>query len=100
NPDLSFNGTGKTITPIGINNDYAFAVALQPDGKTVAAGYFYNGSSDDFAVARYTATGKLDTTFNGTGKVLTAIGSGNDIGQAVALQSDGKIVVAGYSNSG
>ncbi|HZJ13941.1 MAG TPA: hypothetical protein VFD27_02780, partial [Chthoniobacteraceae bacterium] len=46
------------------------------------------------------APGDLDPTFGNGGKVTTAIGSGNDRGSSVALQSDGKIVVAGYSDNG
>ena len=44
--------------------------------------------------------GDLDTTFGTGGKVLTSIGSGDDRGHAIALQSDGKLVVAGYSYNG
>ena len=46
------------------------------------------------------ADGALDTTFNGTGIVTTAVGSGADQATGVALQADGKIVVVGYSNNG
>ncbi|MGB8165936.1 MAG: delta-60 repeat domain-containing protein, partial [Chthoniobacteraceae bacterium] len=98
--DTSFNGTGKVTTPIGSNDDVAQSVAVQSDGKIVVAGYSSNGSSHDFAVVRYTSTGALDTSFNGTGKVTTPIGSTDDIGQSVAVQSDGKILVAGYSWNG
>ena len=49
---------------------------------------------------RYTSTGALDTSFDGTGKVTTPIGSGNDYGYSVAVQSDGKIVVAGVLPTG
>ena len=93
--DSTFNGTGKVTTPIGSGNDSSPFVALQADGKIVVAGASSNGSNNDFAVARYTSTGALDTTFNGTGKVTTSIGSGYDSISAVAVQADGKIVVAG-----
>ena len=49
---------------------------------------------------RYTSAGLLDTTFNVTGKVTTAVGSGDDQGHSVVVQPDGKIVVAGYSSNG
>ena len=49
---------------------------------------------------RYTSTGALDTSFDGTGKVTTPIGSGDDFGSSVVVQSDGKIVVAGQSHNG
>ena len=96
--DTSFDGAGKVTTPIGSSGDYGYGVVLQPDGKIVVAGYSYNGSNYDFAVARYNANGSLDTSFGGTGKVTTPIGSADDHGYSVAIQSDGKIVVAGDSN--
>jgi len=98
--DTSFNTTGKVMTTIGASNDVANALALQPDGKIVVAGYCSNGSNSDFCLARYLASGALDTSFSTTGKVITAIGSGNDQASAVALQPDGKIVVAGYCSNG
>jgi uncharacterized delta-60 repeat protein len=94
-PDTSFNGTGQVTTAIGTGNDRGLALALQPDGKLVVAGRSNNGSDDDFALARYNPNGSPDTSFNGTGKVTTAIGVADDTGNAVALQADGKIVVAG-----
>jgi uncharacterized delta-60 repeat protein len=94
--DTSFNGTGKVTTPIGSSFDYGQSVAVQSDGRIVVAGFSYNASSNyDFALVRYTSTGALDTSFNGTGKVTTPIGSGGDFGSSVVVQSDGKIVVAG-----
>ena len=73
--------------------------ALLKDGKIVAAGSA-DVSGIDFAVVRYNADGSLDDTFSGDGKVTTAVGSGVDLAQSVAIQSDGKIVVAGYSDVG
>jgi uncharacterized delta-60 repeat protein len=98
--DTTFNGTGKVTTEFGPSWDGAAALVRQPDGKLVAAGVSDNGSNDDFALARYNPNGSLDTTFNGTGKVTTSIGSGDDRGLGVALQPDGKLVVAGRSNNG
>ena len=99
--DTSFNGTGKVTTPIG--NIYAEprSVAVQSDGRIVAAGGTSLSNSDyDFAVVRYNTDGSLDTSFNGTGKVTTPIGSLVDVASAVAIQSDGRIVAAGYTNNG
>ena len=96
--DPTFGSGGTVITSIGSSHDYASGVALQPDGKIVVAGYGYtNLSYTDFALARYTTSGVLDTTFDTDGKVTTGIGTGNDIALGVAVQPDGKIVVAGYS---
>ena len=80
--------------------DRARSVAIQSDGKIVAAGYSDNGSNDDFALVRYNTDGSLDTSFDSDGKVTTAIGSGTDQAFSVAIQSDGKIVAAGYSDNG
>ena len=98
--ETSFDSDGKVTTDIGGSDDRARSVAIQSDGKIVAAGYSNNGSNDDFALVRYNTNGTLDTTFDSDGKVTTAIGSDNDFAYSVALQSDGKIVVAGYSNNG
>ena len=98
--DSSFSSTGKVITPIGSGDDYAYGIALQPDGKIVVAGYCSNGANLDFCLARYLANGTLDTSFGSTGKVITPIAGGNDVANSVALQPDGKIVVAGYCSNG
>ena len=99
--DTTFNNTtGKVTTPIGADNDEAYAVAIQPDGKIVAAGYSDNGSNLEFALARYNTNGNLDTTFNTTGKVTTTIGTDDNVADAVAIQPDGKIVAAGWSDNG
>ena len=98
--DAGFGTGGKVTTPIGSGHDRAHAVAVQRDGRIVAAGFSHNGSNQDFALARYTRSGALDTSFGTGGKVTTAIGSGHDQAYAVAVQADGKILVAGYSHNG
>ena len=98
--DTSFGGTGKVTTDVGASHDQGGTVALQADGKIVVAGWVYNGANNDFGVVRYNADGSLDTTFNGTGKVTTAIGAGEEQVRSVTLQADGKIVVAGSSYNG
>ena len=98
--DLSFGGTGKVTTPIGLSYADGYSVALQSDGKIVVAGDSDNGSDADFAVVRYNPDGSLDLSFGGTGKVTTPIGASHDWGRVVAIQSDGRIVVAGYSDGG
>jgi uncharacterized delta-60 repeat protein len=98
--DTNFDSDGKVTTAIGSGTEQAFSVAIQSDGKIVAAGYSNNGSNDDFALVRYNTDGSLDTSFDGDGKVITAIGGAADYAVSVAIQSDGKIVAAGYSNNG
>ena len=98
--------TGKVTTSIGSMNDEAFALAIQPDGKILVAGSSYNGNDYDFALVRYKADGTLDadpvTGFGAahTGKVTTSIGSINDYANALGIQPDGRIVVAGRSYNG
>ncbi|PYJ06952.1 MAG: hypothetical protein DMF06_17020, partial [Verrucomicrobia bacterium] len=99
--DTSFDGDGKAITPVLSSDDLALAVAIQPDGKIVAAGFAINVGTDDFAVVRYNTDGSLDPTFDSDGKAtFNIVPTFNDIATAVAIQPDGKIVVAGFSNNG
>src|SRR5439155_15066587 len=51
----------------------------------------------DFVVVRYNATGTLDTSFGTGGKVITAVGTGDDVAFALALQPDGNLVAGGYA---
>ncbi len=101
--DSAFGTSGTTrnfIVGGGDYNDHAFSVAIQGDGKIVAAGSSLNGSSFAFALARYTTDGSLDSTFGIDGTTRNTINGGNgtdDDAASVALQSDGKIVVAGSS---
>ena len=95
--DPSFAGTGQTSTPVGTNTtDRAFAVAIQKDGKIVVAGLAHIGTINEIAIVRYLNDGTLDGSFGGgDGKVTTPIGAGAQA-NAIALQADGKIIVAGY----
>ncbi len=97
-PDTSFDADGFVSTPIGPQGlGSAADLALQPDGKIVAAGTaFVTSNSGDFAVARYNPNGSLDGTFGGGGKVTTDLGTNtDDQANALALQSNGKIVAGG-----
>ncbi|MFN3603534.1 MAG: delta-60 repeat domain-containing protein [Leptonema sp. (in: bacteria)] len=63
--DPTFNGNGKVTTDFGVgSNDFAYAIALQSDGKILVAG----GSNNDFAVVRYNSYGSLDGSFGSGGK--------------------------------
>ena len=100
--DSSF-GTGGMVTTIFhvvTNQDVARSVAVQTDGKIVAAGSTripVQGVPTQFALARYNADGSLDATFgpDGTGKVTTSFFGFSDAARSVAVQADGKIVAAG-----
>jgi uncharacterized delta-60 repeat protein len=93
--DTTFGTGGKVTTAIGTQSSIQ-SIAIQSDGKIVAAGY--TEAVGDFAVARYTTAGALDTTFGGgDGIAITDFFGDDDRASSMKLQSDGKIVVAGYS---
>jgi uncharacterized delta-60 repeat protein len=92
--DLTFGGgDGMVATDFG-GEEWARAVAVQPDGKIVVA-----GGDEDFELARYTKDGSLDTGFSGDGKVTTDFGGGGEPARAVVVQANGKIVAAGSAGS-
>ena len=98
--DTTFNSVGTATASIGAS-DWGQGVAVQTDNKIIVAGYSDLGPSENYALLRFNISGTLDTTFNVTGKVNTDIGSNtNDQAHALAIQPDGKIVVAGFSTSG
>jgi uncharacterized delta-60 repeat protein len=93
--DTSFDTDGLETVDFGTPGDSANRVLIQPDGKIVLVG----NTDGDMAVARLLpANGALDTTFNGTGKNTSIVGSSFQ-GNGGALQPNGRIVVAGRSNS-
>ena len=87
--DASFSGDGKLTSETGSGYD----VLVQPDGKILLAGE----SSGRISVVRYNPDGSLDSTFGNSGRAAIDVGAVLDSGQSVALQADGKILVAGYS---
>lgn len=97
--DTTFGSAGKVSTDFYGNSDQARRVRIQPDGKIIVAGLATTGSGatadTDFAVVRYNADGSLDTAFGSGGKVNTNIAGKFDSAQGLALQGDGKIVLAG-----
>jgi uncharacterized delta-60 repeat protein len=97
--DTSFGEGGKVVTDFAKNVDILYALGVQQDGKIVAAGYAELSEdtlSRDFAVARYNPDGSLDTSFGGDGRITTDIFGERDEAYALALTSDGKVIVAGY----
>ena len=102
NTDGSFDntfGTGGIVTTSipGSGADGAGAVAIQGDGKILAAGFTFN-TTMDFALIRYNTNGTLDNTFSSDGIVTTPIGAGNEGPSAMAIQADGKIILAGSAS--
>ena len=98
--DTSFGGgDGIVTTNISSILDYGSSITVQADGKILLGGYSFNGSNYDFTLTRYDSDGLLDSTFGGgDGIVTTAIGTGDARGYSIAMQSDGKILVGGYSD--
>jgi uncharacterized delta-60 repeat protein len=96
--DTTFSGDGKQITDFGGVDNSAYAVALQANGKIIVTGEGLSGQTLDFVVYRYLSNGSLDPTFSGDGMVSFGFGAGRyDYPADLAIQSDGKIVVAGSS---
>ncbi len=92
--NTDFGSGGKVLTPVGAAADEAYAVAIQTDGKIVVAGH----SSGKFAVVRYNPDGSLDAGFGTAGKVITTL-PGFALAEAVAIQTDGKIILVGWCDS-
>jgi uncharacterized delta-60 repeat protein len=92
--DGSFTGGGVDVLPVA--GAEALALALQPDGKILVGGGIFNQTtvSADMMLLRLTTTGALDTSFNHTGKVMIDDGDA-EIGQDLAVQPNGMILVAG-----
>jgi len=99
--DPTFSGDGRDVMNFG-DSGYGTGVAIQPDGKILVVGGTYVSASgaQDFALARYNADGSLDTSFPADkfpsdGRQTTDFGGGIDVAYGVAVQPDGKIIVAG-----
>ncbi len=97
--DATFGTGGKVTTDFAGNDDAAFAVVLQSDGKIVVAGEAKTSRNQDFALARYNANGSLDATFGTGGKVMTDFNGDDDAAFALVLQPDGKLVAAGEAKT-
>jgi uncharacterized delta-60 repeat protein len=101
--DLNFGTGGITVTSVSSNDDFAYDLALQTDGRIVVAGGGRGGPSDvlmDTAVTRFLANGTLDSTFGTNGSVVIDYAGDYDLGKSVAIQSDGKIIVGGFGLNG
>ena len=106
-PDLTFGGDGAVTTAISTQSpliDYGYATAVLTDGRILVGGSSHStvGGGQDFTIARYKPGGALDTTFGDgdDGVTTTDLGSANDIGASLALQPDGKALVAGLTYVG
>lgn len=100
--DTSFATAGKQLSAMGGTDAYATALAVQSDGKAIVVGHATQQAGADFALLRLERDGSLDASFGNGGKLLTPVGAGaaSDQAHAVFVQPDGKILVAGSSDSG
>ena len=101
--DPGFGGDGTVTTDFGSFADGASDVLVQPDGRIVAVGSAVRESDDRLAVARYLPDGALDPSFGGDGSVSIAEARGFNgclTPASVALQPDGRLVVAGTEGCG
>ncbi len=98
NLDLSFGTGGCVFTDFSMRDDFAFAVAVRPNGKIVVAGksgWVIGSSVDDFALARYERDGTLDQSFGSGGLVTTDFSAYTDEAKGVTILPSGRIIVAG-----
>ena len=99
--DSTFGKGGRVITGIGrYSVDRGFSAVIQPNGRIVVAGLVFNGTDNDFAVVRYNTDGSLDRTLDDDGIIYTRMGTSFYELNAVGLQSNGKIIVAGTRYNG
>lgn len=104
--DGTFDGTGYAVTSFlqsgagGSLFDQCNAVAIQPDGMIVSAGFTAENGPNHVALTRHTAAGVIDAGFGSGGKVdinASAIANVSSEARAVLVQPDGKLLVAGYA---
>jgi len=98
--DEKFNGLGWVRTDINSGNEKGYGIARQADGKILIVGdrYTTNSGDRDIILARYTATGSLDASFGNGGIVVSDFGA-DASGKCIVVQTDGKILVGGHSES-
>jgi uncharacterized delta-60 repeat protein len=95
--DATFSLDGKILANLTQGEDYAFDVAIQPDERIVVVGRG-GGARGRFAIVRYKPRGVRDRSFGGDGRVYTNFARNEDLATSVAIQSDGRIVVAGTAS--
>jgi len=98
--DTTFHPPNGYVLYNGWNKDSYVGVAVQADTKIIVSTGILNGTDSDVGVLRYNSDGTLDSTFGTGGVVIYDGGKGDDSGRLVAIQTDGKIVLTGYSYNG
>lgn len=97
--DKDFNYTGQVTVAVGSGDDQALAMVVQEDGKILVAGTTDNEGSLDVAVIRLQDDGLPDMDFDSDGQVVITLPDSDDKAQSILLQEDGKIILAGTSET-
>jgi uncharacterized delta-60 repeat protein len=107
NPDGSLDttfgggGTGFATIAVGVGEDYARDIVWMPIGRIVVGGYTRQANNNfDFFAARFHSDGTRDTSFSTDGVATADFGTTQDLANSVAVQRDGRIVVAGATRAG
>ncbi len=98
--DPTFSGNGKRVVSVSRSGDGANAVAVQPDGKIVLAGYATTVTGSDFALTRLNPNGSLDTGFGTKGVVLASFGGFDTAFDVFVYPVTGRILAVGTTNQG
>ena len=98
--DNSFSGDGIQIASFNGTNSQAYSMAIQGDGKLLAAGYTIDSIYTFTAIARYNTDGSPDNSFNNNGTLVDHLSQGSTFYTASVTQTDGKVVAAGYTWNG
>src|SRR5262249_8379260 len=99
-PDPTFGIGGRTTAAVGLRDADGRAVAVQPDGRILVAGYAQGTTRMDFAPGRFDADGSVDSSVASGGRAITPVGSSRDAAMAVTLLADGRILVGGWADVG
>src|SRR5205814_2001397 len=97
--DTTFGSNGRTFTDFASLDDFANGIGIDRNGRIILVGTTFNrDSQENFAVARYSANGVLDTTFGIAGRKVTSFGGTSiDVATSVAFDASNRIVAAGFS---
>lgn len=101
--DSTFDSDGIAMTPVDSGDATAYGIGFKTGGKIVLVGHSSkiseDGSADDFTVVQYNSDGSLDTNFDTDGKAISPWSHFPSVARAIAIQSDGKLIVVGDSNN-
>jgi len=93
--DDTFHGDGVRILAFGSDYEFAQSTAVQSNGRIVVVGRIRRSGNDQFGIVRLKPNGSYDLGFSKDGRAIVDFGGGGDTARDVALQDNGKIVVAG-----